>query len=57
MLGYPVIDGLVIALLLGLLWRNCRGVSPLLAPGVQWMAKPVLELAVVFLGASVDLLA
>src|SRR5208283_3023932 len=55
MLGHPFMEGLVIALLLGMVWRNLRGVSDEAKPGVQLMGKGALELAVVMLGASVSL--
>src|SRR3954471_9175571 len=54
MLGRTVIEAIVLALLLGtalraLPWR------PALAPGATFVAKPVLELGVAFVGASIDL--
>ncbi|HMQ29475.1 MAG TPA: putative sulfate exporter family transporter [Chloroflexaceae bacterium] len=55
LIGHAVIEALVIAILLGMLWRNLRGVAPAAQPGVQFTAKRVLELAIVLLGASVDL--
>jgi uncharacterized integral membrane protein (TIGR00698 family) len=54
-LGHPIIEALVIAILLGMIWRNLAGVAAPLAPGVQFSAKTVLEIAVVLLGAAVDL--
>jgi uncharacterized integral membrane protein (TIGR00698 family) len=54
LLGQPFMEGLVIALLLGMCWANLRGVSEPAKPGVRLMGKGALELAVVFLGAAVD---
>ena len=55
LLGHAVIEALVLAILLGMLYRNTRGLSRALAPGVAFTAKQVLEVAIVLLGASVDL--
>ena len=55
LLGHAVIEALVLAILLGMLYRNTRGISPALSPGVSFTAKQVLEVAIVLLGASVDL--
>ena len=53
--GHPVIEGLVVAILLGMLVRTFW-VPPLAAAhGVRFAAKEVLEVAIVLLGASVDL--
>ncbi len=38
-----------------MIWRYLAGVDAKLAPGVQFSAKTVLEIAVVLLGAAVDL--
>lgn len=54
-IGHAVIEGLVIAILLGMAWRNLIGLSARFAPGVSFAAKEVLEFAIVLLGASVDL--
>ncbi len=53
--GQALIESLVVAILLGTLWRTWRGVGAALKPGVAWTAKEVLEFAIVLLGASVDL--
>lgn len=53
--GHAVIEALVIAIFLGMLWRNVVGVGERVKPGVEFTAKRVLELAIVLLGASVDL--
>jgi len=52
--GHALIEALVIAILLGMLWRNARGVAPRLLPGISFTAKEVLEIAIVLLGASID---
>ncbi len=53
-LGYAVIEGLVVAIVLGMVYRNTVGVSKPFAPGVSFVAKDVLEFAVLLLGASVS---
>src|SRR5262249_31904933 len=55
LIGQAVLDALVLALLLGILWRNLIGVSVPYRPGIIFTGKHVLEGAVVLLGASVDL--
>ncbi len=55
LLRYALIEAIVIAMLLGIVWRNLMGVHPRLEPGITFTAKPVLELAIVLLGASVNL--
>jgi uncharacterized integral membrane protein (TIGR00698 family) len=53
--GHPIIEGLVVAILLGMLLRTAWTPPARLAPGVGFAAKQVLEAAVLLLGASVDL--
>jgi uncharacterized integral membrane protein (TIGR00698 family) len=53
--GHSVIEALVVALLVGMLWRNTAGLSPRNIPGVRYAGKQMLELAIVLLGASLDL--
>jgi uncharacterized integral membrane protein (TIGR00698 family) len=53
--GHPVIEGLVVAILLGMVVRTAWTPPPPTAPGVSFAAKQVLEVAIVLLGASVDL--
>ncbi len=53
--GHPVIEGLVVAILLGMLVRSARTLPASLDPGIDFSAKQVLELAIVLLGAAVDL--
>ena len=55
LIGQPVIEGLVVAILLGILIRTVWGVAPHLVPGVNFTAKQILEVAIVLLGVSVDL--
>jgi len=54
-IGRPIIEALVIAILLGMLWRNFVGLRGSVAAGVSFTAKQVLETAIVLLGAGVDL--
>lgn len=54
LIGHAIIEGLVIAILLGMLYRNTRGVPKTVMPGVAFTAKEVLEFAVLLLGASVS---
>ncbi|PZS03798.1 MAG: putative sulfate exporter family transporter [Candidatus Chloroheliales bacterium] len=54
-IGRPIIEALVIAILLGMLWRNFVGLRGSGAAGVSFTAKQVLETAIVLLGAGVDL--
>ncbi len=54
-IGHPIIEGLVIAILLGMLWRTLIGLPPRFGAGVSFTAKQVLEFAIVLLGAGVDL--
>ncbi|QPC80521.1 putative sulfate exporter family transporter [Phototrophicus methaneseepsis] len=52
---HAVIEGLVIAILLGMAWRTLFGVPEQANPGVKFASKQVLEMAIVLLGVSVDL--
>lgn len=54
-LGHELLDGLVIAILLGTLFHTVCGLAPVLKAGVDFSAKFVLEFAIVLLGASVSL--
>jgi uncharacterized integral membrane protein (TIGR00698 family) len=54
-LGQPIIEGLVIAILLGMLVRTFWHVDERLQPGIGFSAKQVLEFAIVLLGVSIDL--
>ena len=53
--GHPVIEGLVVAILLGMLVRTLWTPPTAVNPGVSFTAKEILEVAVLLLGASVDL--
>jgi uncharacterized integral membrane protein (TIGR00698 family) len=53
--GHPVIEGLVVAILVGMLVRTAWTPPPRTAGGVRFAAKEVLEVAIVLLGSSVDL--
>ena len=54
MLGRTVVEAIVVALLLGIALRALPW-RPALTPGATFVAKPVLELGVAFVGASIDL--
>jgi uncharacterized integral membrane protein (TIGR00698 family) len=53
--GHPVIEGLVVAILLGMVVRSLWTLPARLEEGVGFTATRVLEVAVLLLGASVDL--
>ncbi len=53
--AHPVIEALVIAILLGMAWRVALGLPARAKAGVKFASKPVLEMAIVLLGASVNL--
>ena len=53
--GQPVVEGLVVAILLGMLVRAAWEPPAATDAGVAFTAKQVLEIAVLLLGASVDL--
>ena len=55
LLGHAVLEALVLAIVLGMVYRTGRGVSSSTQPGIEFTAKQVLELAIVLLGASIDL--
>ena len=54
-LGHPVVEGLVLAILLGMLVRTFLAPAHRFEHGVSFAARSVLEVAVLLLGASVDL--
>jgi uncharacterized integral membrane protein (TIGR00698 family) len=56
-LGRTFVDPLVLAILIGLLARAALGARESLENGVNFAAKDILEVAVVLLGASVNLAA
>lgn len=53
--GHAIIEGLVVAILLGMIVRTLWTPPALMNSGVAFTAKQVLEVAVFLLGASVDL--
>lgn len=55
LLGQPVVEALVLAIVLGTVVRTLRPLPPATAPGVAFAARPLLEVAVLLLGAAVDL--
>jgi uncharacterized integral membrane protein (TIGR00698 family) len=55
LLGHPVIEALVVALVLGMLIRFVWRPSATYEPGIRFAGKEVLEVSVVLLGISVDL--
>ncbi len=54
-LGQPVLEALVVAILLGMVVRTAWTPPAALQPGIAFTAREVLEVAVLLLGASVDL--
>lgn len=55
LVGHVVVDGLVVAILLGMGVRTLVAMPARVEPGVRFAAREVLEVAVLLLGASVDL--
>jgi uncharacterized integral membrane protein (TIGR00698 family) len=55
LLGHQVIEALVLAILIGMAVRSVWPLAARAEAGVQFTAKQVLEVAVLLLGASVDL--
>jgi uncharacterized integral membrane protein (TIGR00698 family) len=49
-----VVEALVVALLLGMIWRNMVGIRGSDAPGIGLAGKQMLEVAIVLLGATID---
>lgn len=52
--GFPWVDGLVFAIILGTLIHTVFGLPEMLWPGVQFAGKFLLEVAIVLLGASIS---
>ena len=52
--GRAVVEPLVLAIIIGMLVRSSRGGSARTEPGVRVVAKQVLEVAVLLLGATMD---
>ncbi|NUO61958.1 MAG: YeiH family putative sulfate export transporter [Gemmatimonadaceae bacterium] len=55
LLGHAIIEALVVAIVLGMIVRTARALPARFAAGVSFSGKEVLEVAVLLLGASVDL--
>ncbi len=55
LIGQAVIEALVIAILLGMIWRNIVGVRAAQTRGITFTGGKLLEVAVVLLGATIDL--
>jgi uncharacterized integral membrane protein (TIGR00698 family) len=55
LLGHPVVEALVVAILIGMLVRTFWILPDSTAPGIRFAAKQLLEIAIVLLGVSVDL--
>jgi uncharacterized integral membrane protein (TIGR00698 family) len=53
-LGRPIIEPLVVAILLGMIVRSIRGTDERAESGIRFVAKDVLEVAVFLLGATMD---
>ena len=53
--GHPIVEGLVVAILLGMIVRTVWTPPARLEAGVSFAAREILEVAVFLLGASVDL--
>jgi uncharacterized integral membrane protein (TIGR00698 family) len=53
--GHPIVEGLVVAILLGMIVRTAWTPPARLEAGVGFAAKEILEVAVLLLGISVDL--
>lgn len=54
-LGHPVIEGLVVAILLGMIIRTMWTPPDSVNAGVRFTAKEILEVAILLLGISIDL--
>ena len=53
--GHPIVEGLVVAILLGMVMRTVWTPPTAVDAGVGFTAREILEVAVLLLGASVDL--
>ena len=54
-IGYPLLEPLVLALILGIAIRSFWQPGELYAPGISFASRQLLEFAIVLLGASLDL--
>jgi uncharacterized integral membrane protein (TIGR00698 family) len=55
LIGPGLLEGIVLAILFGVVVRNVVGVRPDWQPGIDFSAKPVLETAVLLLGAGINI--
>jgi uncharacterized integral membrane protein (TIGR00698 family) len=53
--GHPIVEGLVVAIVLGMIVRTLWTPPAPIQPGVRFAARELLEVAVFLLGVSVDL--
>ena len=51
----PAVSGLLVAIVLGVIWRNTARVPALLQPGLSIAARPILRLGIVLLGLQLAL--
>ncbi|HET8597188.1 MAG TPA: putative sulfate exporter family transporter [Castellaniella sp.] len=51
----PLIGGPVMGILLGMLWRNLLGLSPVFAPGIGYSSRQVLKWSIIGLGFGLGL--
>ncbi|MFT0531499.1 YeiH family protein [Castellaniella hirudinis] len=52
---FPLVGGPVMGILLGMLWRNLLGVSPLFVPGIGYSSRQVLQWSIIGLGFGLSL--
>jgi uncharacterized integral membrane protein (TIGR00698 family) len=55
LIGPGLLEAIVLAILFGVFLRNTFGIRPSWQPGVDFSAKPVLETAVLLLGAGINI--
>ncbi|WP_084386452.1 YeiH family protein [Castellaniella caeni] len=51
----PLIGGPVMGIVLGMLWRNVLGVSPVFVPGITYSSRQVLKWSIIGLGFGLSL--
>lgn len=51
----PTISGLVVAIILGIIWRNLLPYPAVLAPGTKVAQKPILRLGIALLGLQIPI--
>ncbi|WP_322994650.1 YeiH family protein [Castellaniella sp.] len=52
---FPLVGGPVMGILLGMLWRNVLGVSPVFVPGIGYSSRQVLKWSIIGLGFGLSL--